>query len=48
MASFAKEDYFNGFYFWLDIISTVSIITDIGWVMEGILGDGGGSVSSAQ
>ena len=27
--SFAKNDYFNGFYFWLDIVSTASMIFDI-------------------
>ena len=47
IASIVKEDYFNGFYFWLDFISTVSMITDIGWIMQGIMGTGG-SVSNAR
>jgi hypothetical protein len=45
IACIAKEDYFLGFYFWLDVISTVSIITDIGWIMNAMLGvsaNGGG------
>jgi hypothetical protein len=33
MACFCKDDYFLGFYFWLDLISTASLITDIGWIM---------------
>ena len=33
LACYAKEGYFNSFFFWLDIISTVSLITDIGWIM---------------
>jgi len=48
IASFAKDDYFNGFYFWLDVISTVSLITDIGWIMQGLMGNSGGSVSNAR
>ena len=30
LASIAKKDYFVGFYFWLDIIATLSLIPDIG------------------
>jgi len=33
LASISKEDYFNGFFFYLDIISTVSMVTDIGWIV---------------
>ena len=36
MASYATKHYFNSFFFWLDIIATASLITDIGWIM----GDG--------
>ena len=32
-ASLAKPDYFNGFFFWLDFISTASLLLDIGWVV---------------
>jgi hypothetical protein len=39
-ASFAKDEYFLGFYFWLDLISTLSLITDIGWIMNAIMGVG--------
>lgn len=46
MASIAQKDYFLGFYFWLDTISTLSLLTDIGWLMEAILG--GGSVDAAN
>lgn len=34
IASIAKDGYFNSFYFWLDLISTISLITDIGWIMD--------------
>lgn len=39
MASLSKEGYFLGFYFWLDLVSTISLVTDIGWFMSLILGD---------
>jgi hypothetical protein len=34
----AKPDYFNSFYFWLDLVATVSLIPDIGWIMNPITG----------
>jgi hypothetical protein len=47
-----REDYWLGFYFWLDIISTLSLLTDIGWVMNAIVdissGGGGGGSSNIQ
>lgn len=29
LASIGKEGYFNSFFFWLDLVSTLSLITDI-------------------
>jgi len=48
LQSLLREDYWLVFYFWLDIISTISLLTDIGWVMNAIVdvssgGGGGGS-----
>lgn len=40
MASVAQKDYFLGFYFWLDLIATVSLFTDIGWIYNEITGGG--------
>lgn len=43
--SYAKLDYACGFFFWLDFISTVSMIFDVGWVtdwMSSITSGGGG------
>lgn len=48
MASFAQKDYFLGFYFWLDLIATVSLITDIGWVYNEIVGGGDISADNAS
>ena len=38
ISSIAKEGYFLGFYFWLDFIATVSLIFDIGWLWDVMLG----------
>lgn len=29
LASIGKEGYFNSFFFWLDLVSTLSLVTDI-------------------
>ena len=36
----AKEDYALGFFFWLDLIATISIIQDIDYIMDPIMGYG--------
>ena len=38
IASYAKEEYVGSFFFWLDCISTVSMIPDIPWIWEPIIG----------
>ena len=32
--SYSKDYYINSFFFWLDIISTVSMIPDCGWIWD--------------
>ncbi len=49
LQSLLREDYYLGFYFWLDVISTISLIADIGWIMNAIInlssgGGGGGNI----
>ncbi len=39
-ASIAKEDYFPNFFFWLDLVSTLSMIPDCGWIWDPITGGG--------
>jgi hypothetical protein len=41
-ASICKEEYFNTFFFYLDAVSTVSMIPDCGWIWEPLVGSGGG------
>lgn len=48
LASIAKKDYFIGFYFWLDIIATLSLIPDIGWFWDPIIGAQDVSASNSE
>ncbi len=41
LASISKEEYFNSFFFWLDAVSTASLLPDIGWVWAAWTGSGG-------
>lgn len=34
LMSIVKPGYFGGFYFWLDIVSSISLIFDIGWIWD--------------
>ena len=49
LSCYCKKEYFNSFFFWLDLMSTFSMIADIGWIMEPInkvLGSGYSDASS--
>ncbi|KAL4454659.1 hypothetical protein ABPG74_021864 [Tetrahymena malaccensis] len=49
LQSISTPGYFLGFFFWLDFLSTVSLILDIGWISNLIFQTGkgkGGSVAS--
>lgn len=48
LSCFAKDDYFMGFYFWLDLVSTVSLIMDIGWIMNAGKDKGSGNAKKAS
>jgi len=43
LASIGQPDYLGSFFFWLDLISTLSIITDIPPIMDAMTGAGGGT-----
>jgi hypothetical protein len=43
LSSFAVTEYFLGFYFWLDIISSLTLLLDVGWIQNIIFGTGSGS-----
>ena len=38
LESLGTQNYLLGFYFWLDLIASVSMITDIGWIWHRIIG----------
>ena len=38
--SYAKDDYFLGFFFWLDLISTFSLLLDVGFISSSIIDPG--------
>jgi hypothetical protein len=38
ISSIAKKEYLFSFYFWLDVIATISLIFDISWVWDEITG----------
>jgi len=40
LASIGKPDYFNSFFFWLDVLSTASLVTDVEPVMLLLTGGG--------
>ena len=44
VAAVAAEDYYLSFFFWLDVVSTISMIPDCGWIWDPLTGggDGGG------
>lgn len=48
LASYAKEDYLLSFFFWLDIISTLSMVPDIGWVRDELIGGGDHSADATD
>ena len=31
-----KDQYFNGFFFYMDVIGTLSMILDVSWMSEGL------------
>lgn len=41
LSSFVKDSYLLGFYFWLDALSTISLVSDIGWLWDLIIGSQG-------
>ncbi len=38
-SSLVKKDYFNSFFFWLDLVSTLSLLFDISFLFGGIFTD---------
>ena len=47
LSSIGKDGYWLSFFFWLDLIATFSLITDIDPLVEAISGDSGGEGTNA-
>jgi len=39
LASIGKEGYLNSFFYWLDLVSSISLVTDIPPIWSKIIGD---------
>jgi hypothetical protein len=48
LASLATVDYWLGFYFWLDLVATLSLVTDIAWIWDPIMGTQDVDASNAE
>lgn len=52
LSTYAKPEYIFSFFFWLDLISTVTLLLDVGWISDVLFGtssdDSGGSGNSEQ
>jgi hypothetical protein len=48
LASYAKPDYIYSFFFWLDIVSILSMIPDVGWFWDVIIGTNSSSKSAFE
>lgn len=48
LASIGQPDYLGSFFFWLDLISTLSIITDIPPIMDAMTGSGGSNATDEE
>lgn len=48
LSCYAKTDYLNSFYFYLDVISTVTLLLDVGWISESIFSSGSSGAAAAK
>jgi len=48
LSSIGKEDYFLGFFFVLDVISTASLVLDLPWVSDAVSGQDGSAIGGAE
>ena len=48
LQSIGKEEYLNSFFFWLDLVSTLSLVMDIPFILEAFTGDDGESQTGNQ
>jgi len=39
LSCYAQPNYFNSFFFWLDLVSSLSMVPDIGWIWQLIINE---------
>lgn len=47
LASYSKDGYVFSFFFWLDVLSTASMIFDIGWILQNLTSAGQATSASS-
>lgn len=50
LSSYANDEYLNSFFFWLDLVSTATLLLDVGWISDAIFNSGssGSSGNASQ
>lgn len=48
LSCYAKDDYLNSFFFYLDLISTATLLLDVGWISDAIFGSSSSSAAAAK
>lgn len=48
LSCYAKSDYLNSFYFYLDVISTVTLLFDVGWISDSMFSSGSSGAATAK
>jgi hypothetical protein len=48
LSSYSKQEYLFSFFFYLDIVSTVSMIPDCGWIWDAIVGESTSNTSATD
>ena len=48
LSCYAKNDYINSFYFYLDAISTFTLLLDVGWISDAIFGSASSGATAAK
>lgn len=48
LASIAIDGYFNSFFFWLDVVSTVTMLPDCGWIWYPIMQQGSALLATGK
>lgn len=48
LSCYTKSEYINSFYFYLDVISTATLLLDVGWISDSIFSSGSSGAAAAK